>query len=73
MNTIDFDQNRNFCEYLAALLASQEFKTFACLLSDNGMTLTDYIDQTIDALMPPPDLTGYFAAIQKYIGTGEMT
>lgn len=73
MHTIDFDQNRFFCEHLTKLLTDGEFKTFACLLADHGLTLTDYIDQTVNALMPPPDLTAYFWALQKYIGTGEIT
>ena len=73
MQTIDFDQNRFFCEHLINLLAEGEFKTFQCLLADNGHTLTDFVDMTINALMPAPDLTAYFWALQKYIGTGEMT
>jgi hypothetical protein len=72
MNTIDFDQNRYFCEHLIDLLAKQEFRTFQCLLADHGHTLSDFIDLTIDALMPPPDLTTYYHAVQQYIVTGVM-
>lgn len=72
MNTIDFDENRFFCEHLTKLLAQGEFKTFQCLLADHGHTLTDFIELTINALMPPPDLTGYFWAIQRFITTGEL-
>jgi hypothetical protein len=72
MNTIDFDDNRNFCEYLIKLLADGEYETFQCLLSDHGHTLTDFVDLTINALMPPPNLTGYFLAIRTYITTGEL-
>lgn len=73
MNTIDFDDNRHFCEYLVKLLAQHEFKTFQCLLADHGYTLTDFVDMTVNALMPPPDLTGYYHAVQKFIATGEMS
>jgi len=73
MNTIDFDDNRNFCKYLTKLLAEGDFETFQCLLTDNGHTLTEFIDLTINALMPPPDLTAYFGAVQRYLTTGEMS
>jgi hypothetical protein len=72
MNTIDFDDNRNFCEYLTKLLADHDYETFQCLLADHGHTLTDFVDLTINALMPPPNLTGYFLAIRTYITTGEL-
>lgn len=72
MNTIDFDENRNFAEYLVKLLAQQEFKTFQCLLADHGLTLTDFVDLTINTLMPPPDLTTYYHAVQQYITTGAI-
>ena len=72
MNTIDFDENRHFAEYLVKLLARGEFKTFQCLLADNGHTLTDFVDLTVNALMPPPDLTAYYHSIQRYIATGEL-
>ena len=73
MSTIQFDENRYFCEYLCGLLDAQEFKTFQCLLADNGHSLNDFVDMTVDALMPPPNLVSYFEAVQKYIKTGEMT
>lgn len=72
MNSIDFEEKRHFCDYLIELLENQEFKTFECLLADHGLTLTDFIDLTINALMPPPDLTGYFLAVRHYINTGEL-
>lgn len=72
MNTIDFDDNRNFCEYLTKLLADGDHETFQCLLADHGLTLTDFADLTINSLMPPPNLTGYFLAIRTYITTGEL-
>ncbi len=72
MNTIDFDENRYFCEHLIKLLAEGDYKTFQCLLADHGLTLTDFVDLTINALMPPPNLTGYFLAIRTYITTGEL-
>ena len=72
MNTIDFDDNRHFCEHLVQLLTEGDFKTFQCLLADHGLTLTDFADLTINALMPPPDLTGYFLAVRHYINTGEL-
>jgi hypothetical protein len=73
MNSIAFDENRLFCDHLIELLANQEFKTFQCLLADHGLTLTDFTELTIDALIPPPNFTGYFEAVQKFIHTGEMT
>lgn len=73
MNTIELDENRYFAQHLIDLLAAQEFKTFQCLLTDNGMTLTDFVDTTINALMPPPDLTTYYHAIQRYIVTGAIS
>ena len=72
MNTNDFDQNRYFCEHLIQLLAEGDYKTFQCLLADHGLTLTDFVDLTINALMPPPDFTGYFLAVRHYINTGEL-
>lgn len=72
MNTIDFDDNRNFCEYLTKLLADGDYETFQCLLADHGLTLTDFVNLTINALIPPPNLTGYFLAIRSYINTGEL-
>lgn len=73
MNTIDFDENRKFCEEMSNLLAHEKFKTFECLLADNGHSLTDYLNLMIDALMPQPDLSGYFWAVQNYARTGEIT
>lgn len=72
MNTIDLDDNRNFCEYLTKLLADGDYETFQCLLAYHGLTITDFVDLTINALMPPPNLTGYFLAIRTYITTGEL-
>ena len=72
MNNIDFDENRFFCEHLSKLLAQGEFETFQCLLADHGHTLTDFVDLTVNALMPPPDLTAYFWAVQRFIATGEL-
>jgi hypothetical protein len=73
MNTIEFEENRHFAEHLVKLLAEGDFKTFQCLIADHGLTLTDFVDLTINALMPPPELTGYFGAVQKFIATGEMS
>ena len=72
MNTIDFDENRYFFFFFFKLLAEDDLKTFQCLLADHGLTLTDFVDLTINALMPPPNLTGYFLAIRTYITTGEL-
>ena len=72
MNTIDFDENRYFCEHLVKLLTDGDYKTFQCLLADHGLTLTDFVDLTINTLMPSPDLTGYFLAVRHYINTGEL-
>lgn len=72
MNTIEFDENRHFAEYLVKLLAQSDFETFQCLLADNGHTLTDFVDLTVNALMPAPDLTGYYHSVQRYITTGEL-
>ncbi|MDZ7893238.1 MAG: hypothetical protein U5L73_15980 [Rhodoferax sp.] len=72
MNTIDFDENRYFCEHLTKLLAEGDYETFQCLLADHGHTLTDFVNLTINALMPPPDLTGYFLSVRTFINTGEL-
>jgi hypothetical protein len=72
MNTVEFDENRHFIEHLVKLLAQGEYKTFQCLIADHGLTLTDFVDLTINALLPPPDLTGYYHAVQRYITTGEI-
>ena len=72
MNTIDFDENRFFVQRLIELLYAQRFEDFQSVLLAHGMTLTDFIDATINALTPPPDLTQYFWAIQRYITTGEL-
>jgi hypothetical protein len=72
MNTIEFDENRHFAEYLVKLLAQGDFKTFQCLIADHRLTLTDFVDLTVNALMPPPDLITYYHAVQRYITTGEL-
>jgi hypothetical protein len=72
MNTVEFDENRHFTEHLVSLLAHGEYKTFQCLIADHGLTLTDFVDLTINALLPPPDLTGYYHAVQRYITTGDI-
>jgi hypothetical protein len=72
MNTIDFEESRHFTEHLVRLLAQGEYKTFQCLIADHGLTLTDFVDLTINALLPPPDLTGYYHAVQRYITTGDI-
>ncbi len=72
MNTVEFDENRHFTEHLVKLLAQGEHKTFQCLIADHGLTLTDFVNLTINALLPPPDLTGYYHAVQRYITTGDI-
>lgn len=72
MNSIAFDENRHFCEHLNKLLAQSDFKTFQSLLTEHRLSLTDFVDLTIDALMPPPDFTSYFWAVQRFIATGEL-
>jgi hypothetical protein len=72
MNTVEFDENRHFTEHLVKLLSQGEYKTFQCLIADHGLTLTDFVDLTINALLPPPDLTGYYHAVQRYITTGDI-
>ena len=65
-------KDKNFCEYQQNLLDKGEFKTFECLLTDNGLTISEYIQMTANSVLQPPDLNGYFEALKKFTVTGQM-
>lgn len=72
MNTIDFDENRHFVAHVIEALNAHRFDDFESLLSEHHMSLSQFVTATIDALLPLPDLTSYYLAIQRFMNEGEL-